>query len=1055
MIRTAGRAIAAGFATAITAFAAGLVLLIYLLSQGPISLNYFTPYLKKSLESIDNKINFDVQDTVLSWQGWDRKLDLRFVGVEISDTNGYELADIPEMSMAINPIAFMKGQISLQSLEMFGPSIRLSRGSDGSFRVGIGLEDEEETSAETSESLMSLFSGFYDGGEQRDNLSGLTEITVRDADIQFNDVQLGIDVRAPSATFNLRRVEQGASFKFLSWVEADSIGALIEADLVYRGRQADIPVNVEFSGLNIEKLLALTKVVDPEILSVTDLNAFGNLSTMLAGDGSSRPIQFNIGTGSGDVTVAVAAKKPYKIQALKVVGAVTSSFESITLGSAELKLPDGRSVDAKGRIDLNREYELISLDLNGAFQNVETADVAKYWPDQVAPDARIWVAEHLSKGKVEKATWALELDDKTISSGKFDKDFFKIDFDFQGVHVDYLPPMPTLENASGSASLRYDSLVVKIDKASYRDLKASRGRLSIASFSQKTPTLNISFQAEGSIASGLSVLNTQPLQLGQYFSLTPDNVDGQMRTNATLKVPLADNIDASNVDFEVVSKFSKTSAKGLAGLLDVADADIELKVDRKAVIASGEGAFNQIPARFDIEHVFPVKDRLSKDKIVASTVLSEKAQKAFGLDLAPRLVGPIKLKLEATRVGEADYKVQANADLQATTLYLPMLEWRKEKGAPGSANFNTVLDDSGTIKIEDLKIRAENFDVDGRMEFDANNNLKRFQATKLKIDTQDLTADVNMSKAGGLDIRLGGEVLDLRSIIDELEEEGEEGVALPNIRFTSNIKRVLVTKQLTVGDAILSVLWDASHLVTVKAWGKVNGGPPVRADLVTKGKTRHLRITSRAGGEVLTAMDLFHNAYGGKLNLEASIPEKPSRENPIVGSYRLEDFVIARAETLGELLSHGELTEFLDELSGDGIKFTRMEIPFSYENERLVVDELRAVGPSFGATMRGVVDRNTEKLDLQGTIIPAYTLNSALGNIPIIGRLFTGGKVGGVFAVTFRIKGTIDDPITSTSTLSAFAPGFLRTIIESLDAPAIDDQDEKLLEDPTMEREWR
>ena len=103
--------------------------------------------------------------------------------------------------------------------------------------------------------------------------------------------------------------------------------------------------------------------------------------------------------------------------------------------------------------------------------------------------------------------------------------------------------------------------------------------------------------------------------------------------------------------------------------------------------------------------------------------------------------------------------------------------------------------------------------------------------------------------------------------------------------------------------------------------------------------------------------------------------------------------------------------------------------------------EARAVGPSLGILLRGLIYQDSGKLDLQGTIIPAYTLNSALGYIPFIGPFLIGGEIGGLFALTYRIKGTRDDPKVSINPLSALAPGFLRRIIEGFDAPLVDSLD--------------
>ncbi len=64
--------------------------------------------------------------------------------------------------------------------------------------------------------------------------------------------------------------------------------------------------------------------------------------------------------------------------------------------------------------------------------------------------------------------------------------------------------------------------------------------------------------------------------------------------------------------------------------------------------------------------------------------------------------------------------------------------------------------------------------------------------------------------------------------------------------------------------------------------------------------------------------------------------------------------------------------------------------------------------------------------------MPAYTLNSLLGRIPLVGDILTGGEGGGVFAVDFSLSGALDKPKIQVNPLSALAPGILRNLLRGL-----------------------
>jgi hypothetical protein len=76
--------------------------------------------------------------------------------------------------------------------------------------------------------------------------------------------------------------------------------------------------------------------------------------------------------------------------------------------------------------------------------------------------------------------------------------------------------------------------------------------------------------------------------------------------------------------------------------------------------------------------------------------------------------------------------------------------------------------------------------------------------------------------------------------------------------------------------------------------------------------------------------------------------------------------------------------------------------------------------------VKGLVDLADEQVNLQGTIVPAYFFNTLLGELPVVGRLFSPEKGGGVFAATYTVRGNLDDPSVGVNPLAALTPGFLR-----------------------------
>ena len=113
--------------------------------------------------------------------------------------------------------------------------------------------------------------------------------------------------------------------------------------------------------------------------------------------------------------------------------------------------------------------------------------------------------------------------------------------------------------------------------------------------------------------------------------------------------------------------------------------------------------------------------------------------------------------------------------------------------------------------------------------------------------------------------------------------------------------------------------------------------------------------------------------------------------------------------------------------SGPGLGFSRLVAPFALTPEVLTLTEARAYSASLGITAKGTINRRRQRIAMEGTIVPAYIFNSLLGNLPLLGRLFSPETGGGLFAATFRLSGPVDDPQVNVNPLAALTPGLSGT----------------------------
>ena len=154
---------------------------------------------------------------------------------------------------------------------------------------------------------------------------------------------------------------------------------------------------------------------------------------------------------------------------------------------------------------------------------------------------------------------------------------------------------------------------------------------------------------------------------------------------------------------------------------------------------------------------------------------------------------------------------------------------------------------------------------------------------------------------------------------------------------------------------------------------------------------------------------------------------------------------------MAQLLAVASFTGIFDSLEGQGIAFSTFHLPFSLEDGIVTIVNAQTAGSAIGVNASGLVNLDNQEIDLHGTIVPVYAINSILGNIPIIGDLLVGGEGEGVFAANYSITGTTEKPEIFVNPLSVLTPGFLRNLFSVFDEKVIDSETEIDLRSPKFE----
>lgn len=391
----------------------------------------------------------------------------------------------------------------------------------------------------------------------------------------------------------------------------------------------------------------------------------------------------------------------------------------------------------------------------------------------------------------------------------------------------------------------------------------------------------------------------------------------------------------------------------------------------------------------------------------------------FGYPVAPWVTGPIPMALELRTSGVAVADLHVTANLREAAVRAPL--YTKEPGAEAAATLG-FGPSGGAFALQTFVLAAPGLTAQGTFSGAAGGGWQRIDLATFVLGETDTTASIER-RLGGFAIAADGRALDLRPFLTGAAVSAETQ-ALPAIEVSGRFDRVQLADGRWVNDMTASALYAGGAWRRVNAGARLPNGSSVTMELEDAADGADVTIRSADAGEFFSAMGLFQGASGGTAVITGKLRDEGGRS--LAGAVRAENFRIARAPALAQLLAVASLTGALDTLQGQGISFSTFDAPFRINANTLTLHESRAVGQALCITVEGEWNRANDQLNLGGVIVPACPVNRLLGDIPLLGDLIVGEGFG---ATNYRVTGRVSAPSIVVNPLSTLTPGFLRGLL--------------------------
>lgn len=994
---------------------------VWLLSRGPISLDSVAPTIAAVL-SRDVGITAAVDHTLVGLNP-DGHIGILARGVHLSRSDGGATLTLEQMNLEFSLRAAFTGIIAPTRIAITRPALQLMREADGSFHLGIGglaAPAAEDWGAKLLRDLVRPPAG-------AGTLGDLTQISIEQASLTVDDRSLGVTWSADPLDLSLVRGEDstGGSFSIATGgahFGGDYIYTLADNNLVVRLNFADLrPALWADAAPSLAGLAALDVPFSGQVIAVID----GGTLTL-------RDATWDVSLGAGDILQPAFAGGVLAIAGARMQGGYDPAQHRLNIGLLTIGLARG-AVGLSGTVDgvdaallAGGKPPALDMRLILAAEGLTLDDFSALWPDYAAVDTREWVTQHLHDGTVDRlqAQLDLHLDLAADAARRVLISRFDGTLSFSDLSVEYFRPLPPARNVSGTASFDRTEITFTASSGEVGGIKASGATARFDRLDTHDEQAKIDVAAAGPLAEALGLLETPPLYYARGMGIEAKRAAGRFSAQLDLAFPLVHDLPLDRIDYTATAALSGVGIANIIAGRDLNDGNLTLKLDRDSAQASGTARLGGVPVDLTWHQALQPRAAI-RTRYDVSAQLDEGQRDTLGLGMFDNYVkGPIGLTASYTVSMTRGAQLATTLDLTKSALALPSLGWSKPAGLMATARATLDLAHDKIAAVRNISVAGAGLDAALSVGIGAA-GVDSVAIDHLVVGQTDLHGSIGIGADGRWTIAADGKSLDATALMKQLDEQPGHAPE-PPLTIDARLDRLILGPGRQASRVSAMLVSDGPHWTQAAITLGLGDKASATIDFGGALGERQFKLTSDDFGALLTLADVYDNVQGGSLVLTGTAQDRDGKRI-LVTDASGSDYRVVGAPALARLLSVASLSGVGALLSGEGIPFSRLGGEVIFAGDLISLNGARAYGGALGINASGNVDRLSGAMDIAGTLVPAYTLNSVLGNIPVLGDL-VGGAGQGIFAANFRVYGQRDAPKVSVNPLSTLAPGLLRQL---------------------------
>jgi len=1015
---------------------AALVLVAALrLMEGPVDLDFLKDRITRAADVPGNDIKPEIDRISLEWGGISQPMRLVFNGLRFINGEHQVIATVPTASLTFDARNVLQGMLLPTSITIEGPTIEADITREGGMLRRVFTNSDANSQGE---GLVLLIEQLMAEPNYHSLIGQLDMILIERAKVTIRDVKTGLTWTAPSARARLKRDAAGVSISASAKLTGDAgnwVGISLSG--VYTRDRSRIWLDAAVDGFKPLMLADLSP--DVALLRGVDIALAGRFHIEADGHGDVRSIEVDVAGGNGTVALPGVLQAPHRVKSVSARATVDAATHTAKIDRVDIDF-GATKVSITGAGERKPEGQVFSG--RAEVRHIPVDRVADYWPLEFAVGGRQWALSNLSKGEIDVAAeFALSAPGNDMAEIKVDRLVGLIDY--RGMTVRYMPHMPELQGVSGKARYEGGTLHFDIASGATVGLKTAGATIDLTGLDGPAPQYAaIRMPIVGSAQDVIRFLARPKLGLPKDVLYDYRRLGGEVAVDLSLGFPLVNSLAVADLDLKAEASLTRFSLQDAIGDVDLTDATARVKYGSSELAVSGTGKLDGNVAEIGWRELFGAKAPFRRRYDLKGTVPTALVAKAGFPSPEPYLSGPVGTTLSYQLATNGTGEVVGRFDIKAAKADVTPLDWSKQPGTDGHLQMTMKLAAGGKLTTIDVDGRANGLNAKGVVRFTGDSALQQITVQQLKLGKTEVSGDWKRVQ-GGVEVSLRGPTLELPrvhamiKVRDELatkDAAGPTAAGRSSTRMTLQIQQVL-TKLGTLG--YVNGRLDLTGERIAFADLSIGAGKGSTFRVTPAGQGRKLFLYVADFGQMLKDAGWLDGLVSGYLHIEGQYNDAVA-SSPLDGFLKLGPFRLQRVTPRANV---GTLNTTIDGLNRAGNalqQFDNLEAKVSKIGDRIHIRNGRTSGQSIGLTAQGYVDLGNDTAKLAGIVVPAFALNNLLSNVPLLGPLLTGGKDGGLFAVSYQLSGPLDDLKTDVNMMSAMTPGALRELfISQPDSPQL------------------